>query len=303
MLADARVCAELTRKHARTFAAASTFLPARKQRGAFALYAFCRRADDIVDRMDADWTSHLANAELAAYRARLAAALSGEGDDAVFREVAWTASEFAVPEPVLLELLNGIAQDLTATEYRTWNDVRSYSEGVASSVGEMLVHVFGTAHSRGVLAAVGFARTLGVAMQLTNILRDVGEDATRGRCYLPTEDLEQFGLSRDAVLNAGIDPSGARWKRFMKFEIARARELYREAAYGIPLLAPDARRCTWICATGYAAILAAIERNQYDTFSVRARVSRWHRTRIALGAWLAPDAVVSPQPTSYSAIS
>ena len=301
MLADARVCAELTRKHARTFAAASTFLPARKQRGAFALYAFCRRADDIVDRMDADWTSHLANAELAAYHARLAAALSGEGDDAVFREVAWTASEFAVPEPVLLELLNGIAQDLTATEYRTWNDVRSYSEGVASSVGEMLVHVFGTAHSRGVLAAVGFARTLGVAMQLTNILRDVGEDATRERCYLPTEDLERFGLSRDAVLDGRIDPAGAPWKRFMKFEIARARELYREGAQGISLLAPDARRCTWICATGYAAILAAIERNQYDTFSVRARVSRWHRTRIALGAWLAPAALVSPP--SYSAMT
>jgi phytoene synthase len=300
MLADARVCAELTRKHARTFAAASTFLPARKQRGAFALYAFCRRADDIVDRMDVDWTAQLASAELAAYRERLTAALRGAADDAVFREVAWTTSEFAVPESVLLELLNGIGRDLTPTEYRTWDDVRSYSEGVASSVGEMLVHVFGAIQSQAT-PVVCYARTLGVAMQLTNILRDVGEDATRGRCYLPTEDLERFGLSRDAVLDGGIDPAGAPWRRFMRFQIARARELYREGAQGISLLAPDTRRCTWICATGYAAILAAIERNQYDTFSVRARVSRWDRTRIALGAWLAPAALVSPP--SYSAMT
>ncbi len=303
MLADARVCAELTRKHARTFAAASTFLPARKQRGAFALYAFCRQADDIVDRMDGARTSRQANEDLAAYRERLAAALrgqAGQADDAVFREVAWTASEFAVPEAVLVELLDGIGRDLTPTVYRTWDELRAYAEGVASSVGEMLVHVFGTAHSRGVRASVGFARTLGVAMQLTNILRDVGEDATRGRCYLPSDDLERFGLSRDDVLCGRVDPSGVRWQRFMKCEIARARELYGDGARGIPLLALDARQCTWICAAGYGAILAAIERNQYDTFSIRARVSRWEQTRIALGAWFAPDAVVSRQLTGYS---
>lgn len=295
--ADARFCAELTRQHARTFAFASTFLPAHKQRGVFALYTFCRRADDIVDRIDADRTPQLAQAELSRYRERLVAALEGAGDDAAFRELTWTVTEFGVPRGVLSELLDGIARDLTPTTYTSWDEVREYSEGVASSVGEMLVHVFGVAQAKHASGAIRFARTLGLAMQLTNILRDVGEDARRGRCYLPSEDLQRFGLSRDEVLGATVDPGSTRWQRFVRFEIARARELYREGARGIALLAPDARRCTWICAVGYGAILEAIERNNFDTFSVRARVSRWEQARIVLGTWASPDAVVSAPAT------
>ncbi|MGH7710579.1 MAG: phytoene/squalene synthase family protein [Gemmatimonadaceae bacterium] len=300
--ADARVCADLTRKHARTFAFASTFLPARKQRGAFALYTFCRRADDLADRVSADRTPHGAQQELAQYHARLAATLAGRAGDEAFRELAWTVAEFSVPRSLLEDLLNGIGRDLTPTVYHTWEDLRGYAEGVASSVGEMLVYVFGTARTHDVPAALHFARTLGVAMQLTNILRDVGEDARNGRCYLPDDELARFGLSRDAVLDSRVDPHAAPWQRFVKFQIARARELYREGARGIALLAPDARRCTWICAAGYGAILAAIERNAYDTFSMRARVSRWEQARIVLGTWVSPESVVIPQPTRHPAV-
>jgi phytoene synthase len=290
---DAQFCAELTRKHARTFAFASTFLPAHKQRGAFALYSFCRRADDIVDRVAADRTTQTAFVELARYREQLRAALLGSAADPAFRELAWTVTEFAVPHAVLTELLDGIGRDLTPTTYATWDELRGYAEGVASSVGEMLVHVFGVAQSKHASAAVRFARTLGLAMQLTNILRDVGEDAQRGRCYLPQEDLARFGLQREDVLDSAIDPGSARWQRFVRFEIARARELYREGARGISLLAPDARRCTWICAVGYGAILDAIERNNFDTFSVRATVSRWQQAQIVLGTWASPERVVA----------
>jgi phytoene synthase len=298
--ADARACAELTRQHARTFALASTFLPARKQRAAFALYTFCRRADDIVDRVDADRDIRAAREELTAYRVRLDAALDGAADDAAFRELAWAVGEFGVPRTVLEELLNGLDRDLTPTEFKTWDEVRRYAEGVASSVGEMLVYVFGTAQSRNQAPALRFARTLGLAMQLTNILRDVGEDARNGRCYLPSDDLARFDLARDDVLTSRIDTRSSQWQRFARFQITRARELYREGARGIALLAPDARRCTWICAAGYGAILAAIERNGYDTFTTRARVSRWEQTRIVLGTWVSPDAVVAatPQPAT-----
>ncbi|MGQ0642017.1 MAG: phytoene/squalene synthase family protein [Gemmatimonadaceae bacterium] len=292
------MCAELTRKHARTFALASTFLPAHKQRAAFALYTFCRRADDIVDRIDADRTAHVARAELIEYRARLTSALDGHPADAAFRELAWAIAEFTIPRAVLEELLAGLESDLTPTAYASWDDVRRYAEGVASSVGEMLVYVLGTPQTRGVAPAIRFARTLGLAMQLTNILRDVGEDARRGRCYLPDEDLARFGIARDDVLHSRIDPRGVEWQRFVRFQIARARELYREGARGIALLAADARRCTWICAAGYGAILAAIERNGYDTFATRARVSRWEQTRIVLGTWVSRDAVVTPPATS-----
>ncbi len=302
LYADARVCAALTRKYARTFAFASTFLPARKQRGAFALYTFCRRADDIVDRVAADRTLQQARRELAQYRTRLAAALAGQADDAAFRELAWTAREFGVPTSVLEELLDGIERDLTSTTYGSWDELATYAEGVASSVGEMLVHVFGTAATEvSRAAAVRYARTLGVAMQLTNILRDIGEDAARGRCYLPVEDLERFGFSRANVLESHVDARDPAWRRLLAFEIARARDLYREGVRGIALLAPDARRCTWICSTGYAAILGAIERNGFDTFRVRARVSRWEQARIVFDTWWSPDDMVAPQPTGYTA--
>lgn len=299
---DARVCAELTRKHARTFARASSFLPARKQRAAFALYAFCRRADDIVDRIDVDRQVQSARADLAAQRARLDAALNGEADDAVFRELGWAITEFRIPAAVLRELLDGLSRDLTPGFYESWDDLRRYAAGVASSVGEMLVYVFGTTQARALEPAIRFARTLGVAMQLTNVLRDVGEDARRGRCYLPSEDLARFDLDREDVLNLRVNTSGSAWQRFARFQIARARELYREGARGIALLAPDARRCTWLCAAGYGAILNAIERNHYDTFSTRARVSRWDQTRIVLGTWASPDAVVASRRTASTAL-
>lgn len=298
---DARICAALTRKHARTFAFASTYLPERKQRAAFALYAFCRRADDLVDRLEVDRTPAHAREELASYRGRLELALKGRADDAAFRELAWTVKEFAVPRAALVELLDGIGRDLTPPAYATWDQLRAYAEGVASSVGEMLVHVFGTAHRQNVDGAVRFARTLGVAMQLTNILRDVGEDARRGRCYLPQDELTVFGLTQEAVLAGEIDAADSAWRRFMKFQIARARALYRDGARGIELLAADSRRCTWICAAGYAAILGAIERNGYDPFTTRAHVSRWDQLRLVLGTFGVHDAIVPPLTSSRTA--
>jgi phytoene synthase len=148
----------------------------------------------------------------------------------------------------------------------------------------MCTHVFGVEGDDGVRArARRYARTLGVAMQLTNILRDVGEDARHGRCYLPEDELAEFGLSREAVLAGGLG-GDERWRSFMAFQIGRARSLYESALPGIALLAPDARRCAAACALGYAAILGAIEEIDYDTYRERAHLGSLARGRVLLGA-------------------
>jgi phytoene synthase len=278
---DADYCASIVRKHARTFTLASRFLPAEKRRSAYALYAFCRVADDIVDRPRPVGSS--AAVELAWFRQSVERALAGAPEGPVLRELVRTVKKFNVPREVLDELLNGVARDLVPTRYATWEELSAYCEGVAASVGAMCTYVFGVPGDASVRAqALQYARTLGVAMQLTNILRDVGEDAANGRCYLPADVLSQFGLSADRVLSDPTLRDDPRWVSLMRHEIARARELYRAAAPGIALLSADAQRCARACADGYAEILGAIERNGYDSITVRARVGGWRKAGLLL---------------------
>ncbi|MEO7998108.1 MAG: phytoene/squalene synthase family protein [Gemmatimonadaceae bacterium] len=284
-IADARHCERIVRAHARTFALASRLLPTEKRRAAFALYAFCREADDLVDNAPADSLAATSR-HLDDYRSRLDQALSGSGDGPVFREVARVVRDYSVPGMPLHELLDGVARDLSNPRYETWSALEKYCQGVASSVGEMCTAVFGVPGGEEFRRhAIRYARTLGVAMQLTNILRDVGEDAARGRCYLPAEDLQLFGLSVHDVLHNSDLSRDDRWRHLMVFEIARARSLYRVARPGIALLARDAQSCATACATGYAEILGAIEAQNYDTISSRARVGRIARVGILWDAW------------------
>jgi phytoene synthase len=283
--ADARHCANISRVHARTFALASRLLPPAKRRAAFALYAFCRVADDLVDSAPAG-TSAAVAAQLAVYQRQLDEAMKGHGSGPVFREVARVVREYDLPGDSLHELLRGVARDLDTPRYESWDQLEEYCQGVASSVGEMCMHVFGLAHAdTPPRMVVRYARTLGVAMQLTNILRDVGEDAARGRCYLPANDLALFGLTVDEVLNNPLLGRDERYRHMMVFEIARARSLYRVAAPGISMLARDAQSCAAACANGYAGILSAIELQGHNTISSRARVGSLARVGILWGAW------------------
>ncbi|MDB4913895.1 MAG: pys [Gemmatimonadetes bacterium] len=284
---DAVSCRQIVRAHARTFWVASQLLPAEKRRAAFALYAFCRTADDIVDSAVGDTEPNPAT-RLGQFRLELATALAGEPAGPVFRELAIAVRTYGVPERALIELLDGVAQDCPPARYRSWDELSRYCEGVASSVGEMCTYIFGVVdRPDAMLHARHYARTLGVAMQLTNILRDVGEDAENGRCYLPDEDLARFGLRRSDVLNGQLG-TDSRWRMLMRFEIARARALYAQAAPGIALLSPDARRCASACSTGYAAILGAIESIDYDTFRTRARLGSMARAAVLWAAWRTP---------------
>ena len=285
---DAQVCQRIVRDHARTFHLASVFLPRAKRRAAFALYAFCRVADDIVDRADdaASAQDPEVLAQLAAHEQKLRDALAGTPSDPVFRELDRVMQECGVPVGVLQELLDGVAMDLKPVHYETWAELSTYCEGVASSVGEMCTYVFGVQGGDATRAvALRYARTLGLAMQLTNILRDVGEDARRGRCYLPTQDLAAFGLTADDVLHGRIDAADPRWTRFMSHQISRARALYEAAMPGIPLLNPDAQRCAWACAVGYSGILGAIEKIQCDSLRYRARLGTMDRLRVLWRVW------------------
>ena len=283
--ADIRECEQITQTHARTFSLASKLLPVEKRRAAYALYAFCRIADDLVDQSEtAD--RKILTAQLEDYRAHLRAALDGRPSGPVFREVARVVSDFAVSPAPLFELLDGVGRDLVAVTYDSWTELERYCEGVASSVGEMCTYVFGVPAGPAMQShAIAYARTLGTAMQLTNILRDVGEDAQRGRCYLPSQDLARFGLTVADVLTNHTLASDPRWRSFMQFEIGRTRALYAAAMPGIALLAPDAQGCAAACATGYASILSAIEALDYDTISTRARIGKLARVGILWNAW------------------
>lgn len=309
-VADAAHCERAVRDHARTFALASRFLPESKRRATFALYAFCRAADDIVDAGQARHDGAVAR-RLAELGRQLGEALAGRPTTPLFRELAWAVREYDVPAAALHELLDGVARDLRPARYGSWPELARYCEGVASSVGEMCTHVFGVPGDGAARrSALRYARALGVAMQLTNILRDVGEDARAGRCYLPDDDLARFGLDAERVLSAartawsdgGRGTTLARddrWRALMAFEIERARAIYATAMPGIALLAPDTRRCASACAWGYAAILGAIERNGYDTITRRACVTGWARVGVLWDAWrgkgtaLASDDVVA----------
>ena len=288
---DAEVCQGIVRKHARTFYLASGFLPRHKRRAAFALYAFCRIADDIVDRVEcARAEGGAADPEivalLAAHEQRLQAALAGAPTDPVFRELDRVMREFGVPTTVLHELLDGVACDLAPVRYESWADLSGYCEGVASSVGEMCTYVFGVQGDEDVrTVALQHARTLGLAMQLTNILRDVGEDARRGRCYLPVQDLTAAGLTSTEVLSGTLVASDARWQQLMAQQIARARNLYMAAMPGIALLAPDAQRCALACSVGYSGILGAIERIGCDSLTQRARLRTYERAGVLMKVW------------------
>ena len=285
---DAAICRHIVQRHARTFSVASRFLPPEKRRAAFALYAFCRLADDIVDVRGHEADSSEVVALLSDYRRQLELALDGRASGPVLSEVLWAARRFQVPSDLLVELVEGVARDCAPVRYVTWRELSAYCEGVASSVGEMCTYVFGVVGDQEACRhARRRARTLGIAMQLTNILRDVGEDARIGRCYLPDEDLAQFGLTRDRVL-AGHLRGDARWRALMIFEVARARALYADAMPGISLLSPDSRRCAAACAMGYAGILGAIEALDYDTFSSRARLGAVARAGVLWTAWRTP---------------
>ncbi len=254
-------CARITRTNSRTFTMASALLPQDKRRAARALYAFCRSTDDLVDE-----TRGLDHAEqiFESWRARLSNPHPAANDPV---PLAWADAQarFRIPRGYAEQLIAGVGRDRTQRRYQTFAELTEYCYGVASTVGLMAMHIIGfQGHD-----ALAYAVKLGIALQLTNILRDVGEDWRAGRLYLPLDELAEFGLAESDIAAGRVDD---RWRAFMRYQIERVERLYGESEPGIALLHADGRFATSAAAELYRAILRDIEAHDYDVFHRRAHV-------------------------------
>ncbi|MDX2128929.1 MAG: phytoene/squalene synthase family protein [Chloroherpetonaceae bacterium] len=279
-----RYCRDVSAKHAKTFYFATHFLPQSKRTSVFAVYALCRYVDDLIDRSEDKLTlKQLTKEKIIAlidqWKADLQSCYKGE----VIRNpimLAWhdTLKTYHIPINLPLELIEGVCMDLSFKGYDTFEELYIYCYKVASVVGLMTSEIFGYRDK----AALEHAIELGIAMQLTNILRDVGEDAEKGRIYIPKEDLRRFGYTESELMRGVINDQ---FIALMKFEIERARQFYQMADKGIHLLSKDSQTAVALSRINYGKILNTIERNHYDVFNKRAYVSFLGKLMPIPGLW------------------
>jgi phytoene synthase len=302
---------EVTRQHAKSFFFASHLFFGQRRRGAFALYAFCRRLDDMVDVADGakdgavpeglpERLEQARRAVAQVYQALPELAVPGWAPVAERARGPgagpWHPDEFAalvdcirhyrIPERPFQELLSGMEMDLTKRRYTTWAELNLYCYRVAGVVGLMMAPVLGCSDER----ALEQAADLGRAMQLTNILRDVREDLERDRVYLASEELAAFGLTEEDLRRGVVDD---RWRAFMRCQIERARAYYARAATGVPYLTGfGCQRVVRLMGAIYGDILRVIEARDYDVFRTRAYVPGTRKVAIAMTALVRPGAVL-----------
>ena len=281
--ADSLYCERVARRKARSFTLATYFLPPRKRRASHAFYSFATAVDEVARSCGQDRKA--AARKLLDYRRDLAEAIEGRPRGAILREIRWGIREFHLDPALLFDLLDGIAGD-ERSGCATWDELENHCDRIASTVGILCAQVLGIPGGPTKQhIALSHARTLGVAMQLTAILRDSALRAREGKCLLPDEELARFSLSRDAVIgNTGLahDP---RWRRLLIFEIGRARALYERSLPGISMLAEDSQRCAAACVIGYAAVLDALEQATTDSLRPRASLGTMARLGILWDAW------------------
>jgi phytoene synthase len=239
-----------------------------------ALYAFMRIADDIADDhipIEQKWVG------LQAYRAGFLDALAGRYSHPVHPALADIVRRYGIPPHYLQELLDGVQEDLIRSRYRRFADLYQYCYRVASVVGLCCIHIWG----HNAPEAEKYAEAYGIAFQLTNILRDVAEDAENGRIYLPQEDLESFGCAEEQLL---LGPWDERYQRLMRFEVQRAKEYYHRAEPLACHLAPPGKAVLQVMTSIYRGLLDRIERRGFDRRNERVRLSRWHKLGLLVQA-------------------
>ena len=229
------------------------FLPLPRRRAITALYAFCREVDDVVDEVHDEG---VAQAKLAWWRQEIAAAFDGSPQHPVAKALAPVVREFSLPAEHFQTIIDGMAMDLVQTRYLDFAALELYCHRVAGVVGLLSAEIFGYANA----STRGYARDLGIAFQLTNICRDVGEDARRGRVYLPQEDLAKFGVAPSSILRSEYTPAFA---QLMAFEFDRARAWYDKAAAQLPDEDRKAQRTGLVMAAIYRTLLDEIARDGY----------------------------------------
>jgi 15-cis-phytoene synthase len=270
------LCRTLTAQYAKTFYLASLTMTEAKRNAIWAIYAWCRRTDELVDGPAATDTTLMT---LDQWEAQLESVFTGIPCDDWDVALVDTLERFPAEIQPFRDMIAGQRMDLNRSRYETFEELHLYCYRVAGTVGLMSTGVMGLDIPRSLTPwhqnqqssdPSAEAVALGIAAQLTNILRDVGEDAQRGRIYLPLADLELFGYREQDLFQGVVDD---RWRNFMRFQIQRARKYYAQAEKGINRLSEDARWPVWAAAMLYSRILNAIERNDYDVFRKRAYVS------------------------------
>ncbi len=272
-------CRELNASHGKTYYLATLLLPPEKRPYVHALYGFARYADEIVD----DLSSTLTEDQKAQWlhdwgQAFLDDADRGWSDDPVCMAAVDTVQRWQIPRAHFEAFLHSMAMDLTVTEYRTYEDLYEYVYGSAAVIGLQMVPILEPSSPE----AYDRATDLGVAFQLANFIRDVGEDLERGRVYLPLDELAQFGVTRADLEARVLTPA---IKQALAFQVQRVRELEERSRPGVAMLAPSSRDCIEAARVLYCGIVDEVERNDYDVFDRRATVPLTRRLAVAVPAW------------------
>lgn len=281
-------CREITRQFAKTFYLSTRFLPYEKQRSIFAIYALCRYLDNIVDETLEDGSSsHFKTRqvikEMEDWKKHLHHTYQGfDTDNPILLAFSDVLRAYHIPIELPLELIDGVCMDITKNRYADFDELYNYSYKVASVVGLMTSEIFGYENPE----AKKYAVDLGIAMQLTNILRDIGEDLGRDRIYIPLDEMEYYGVTERQLHQGIIDDS---FIDLMQFQIHRARGYYKDAANGIPMLNRDSRLPVLLAHHNYSKILTQIEKNSYDVFSQRAHLTFGEKIAVVPRAWMLID--------------
>ena len=282
-------CRTITAEYAKTFYLGTLLMPQEKRKAIWAIYAWCRNTDELVDGEKAQFTTEDTLNEWEQQLESIFAGFPLEDADVALAD---TVQNYPIDIQPFKDMIAGQQMDLYRNRYETFDELKLYCYRVAGTVGLMSNAVLGI--DRGNNGAPWEkeiepynpekeAVALGMAMQLTNILRDVGEDASRGRIYLPLEDLAAFDYTEKDLLSGVNDD---RWKAVMKFQIERARAYYKQAEKGISYLIKDSHLPVWSSLMLYQGILGAIERNDYDVFNKRAFVKKPVKIATVPVAWL-----------------
>ena len=274
------LCRQLNAKHGKTYYLATLLLPPEKRPYVHALYGFARYADEIVDDLASTLTSEEKAEQLNAWgQSFLDKFESGETDDPVCLAVLDTVRRWNIPREHFEAFLHSMAMDLTVTEYQTYEDLYEYVYGSAAVIGLQMVPILEPSDP----AAYSHATELGVAFQLANFIRDIGEDLERGRVYLPLQELAKFGVTRADLEKRIATPA---IKEAIKFQIARVRQLEQSSRAGIAMLGEKSQPCIETARVLYCGIVDAVIDIDYEVFDKRASVSLMRRLRVAIPAYL-----------------
>ena len=276
-------CKRLNSLHGKTYYLATLLLPKAKRPHVHALYGFARYADEIVDDLSSTLTHQQKVDALQRWSEQLLQDISnGRSTDHVGRALVDTVQRFQIPIAYFEAFLHSMSMDLTVTQYETYDELMEYVYGSAAVIGLQMVHVLGTLDGKKSEALIP-AEKLGVAFQLANFIRDVGEDLERGRVYLPMAELRSSGVTREMLEKRVLTPHII---EALKFQIDRVRQLQDEADKGIELFSPDSRPCIRAASELYCGIVDEVEKIDYQVFTKRAKTSTTRRLRTALPAWI-----------------